>query len=77
MSYDNKQISKEIDLTINGDKFYGNSLRVAKDFPIISPGERIIIDRLLVNYKTKKYKSYLRKYKDNLINISRKIKEIK
>lgn len=77
MSYDNVQISKEIDETINGNKFYGNSLLVAKDFPIISPRERIVIDRLLVTYKTKQFKNNLKKYKEELTNISRKIKEFK
>lgn len=73
--YDNKQIAKEIDLTISGEKHYGNSLLVAKDFPVITPQEKTIIDRLLVSFKTKKYKSNLKKYKKELMNISKKIKE--
>lgn len=75
--YNNEQISKEIDITITGKKHYGNSLRIAKDFPVITPQERIIIDRLLVSFNTKEYKKNLKKYKASLVNISRKIKESK
>lgn len=75
MGYDKDKISKEIDLTISGKKFYGNSLLVAKDFPVINPEERTIIDRLLVTYNTKKFKKNLEKYKHRLEIISKKIKE--
>ena len=43
--YDNQQIARELHATAQGDYFYGNSLRVAKDIRGLTDTERSLLDR--------------------------------
>ena len=42
--YDLKQIADELQKTAQGLAYYGNALRVAKDIPGITAGERSVLD---------------------------------
>lgn len=43
--YNRKRIGWELERTAMGDGFYGNALRVAKDFPELSDEDRSVLDR--------------------------------
>lgn len=43
--YENRQIANELDATASGAAFFGNALRVAKDFACLTPEDRSVLDR--------------------------------
>lgn len=43
--YNHKRIGWELERTAMGDGYYGNALRVAKDFPELSDEDRSVLDR--------------------------------
>ena len=45
--YDAKKIAYELDKTAMGQGYFGNSLRVAKDFPFLSSWDRWVLDAWL------------------------------
>lgn len=45
VQYNRKRIGWELERTAMGDGFYGNALRVAKDFPELSDEDRSVLDR--------------------------------
>lgn len=47
MKYDLHQIAKELDLTANGESYYGNALYVAMDLPFITKNDKACLMRYL------------------------------
>lgn len=43
--YNEKRIAWELERTAMGDGYYGNALRVAKDFKFLTPEDRSVLDR--------------------------------
>ena len=42
--YGPARIAWELEQTASGSAYYGNALRVAKDFSVVTPEERVILD---------------------------------
>jgi len=74
MSYDLKQIADEIYDTAQGISYYGNSLRVAKDFPFITSMDRTILDGYLTGATIKAPFAYRMGLQDIAIKIRCHIK---
>lgn len=47
MKYDHIQIAKELEVTANGDSYYGNSLYVALDLPWATEKDKQMLHRYL------------------------------
>ena len=45
MTYDLTVIAKELRATADGEAYYGNALRVAKDLPFLTDVDRAVLDR--------------------------------
>lgn len=45
MTYDLTVIAKELRATADGEAYYGNALRVAKDLPFLTDVDRSVLDR--------------------------------
>lgn len=45
--YDRQRIAYELDQTAMGRAYYGNALRVAKDFPGLTPEDISVLERYL------------------------------
>jgi hypothetical protein len=47
MKYDHTQIAKELEVTANGDSYYGNALYVALDLPWTTQKHKEMLQRYL------------------------------
>ncbi|MCM3583827.1 hypothetical protein M3795_25480 [Ralstonia pickettii] len=45
MTYDAKQIARELTATALGNAYHGNALRVAKDIPGVTSEDRAVLER--------------------------------
>jgi hypothetical protein len=52
MSYNLKQIAKELQATAQGEAFFGNALYVARDLPIVSGNTKDMLTRWLHGTQT-------------------------
>ena len=53
MTYDNKQIAKELDATAMGQSYYGSALYVARDLPWTTDNDRLMLTRWLNGGQTR------------------------
>lgn len=52
MTYNTKQIARELRATADGEAYFGNALRVAKDIPGVTEDERSVLDRWSIGANT-------------------------
>jgi len=69
MSYDIEEISKRLTDTAQGKYYDGNSLRVAKDIPVLDDADRSVLDAWLTGRNNRKPFWYRMRLQDIAIKI--------